>query len=120
MDNSKTIKLPKKKYGVIYADPPWSFRTYSNKGKDRSPEKHYNTMSLKDICNMPVKDIADKDCVLLMWVCDPMLDQALKVISHASEKGIEVKNKDVVIQNNGSLEELELAVQNEWNKFNFG
>ena len=28
-----------KKYNVIYADPPWSFKTYSNKGKDRSPEK---------------------------------------------------------------------------------
>jgi N6-adenosine-specific RNA methylase IME4 len=80
MDNSKTIKLPNKKYGVIYADPPWSFRTYSNKGKDRSPEKHYNVMSLNDICNMPVNDIADENCVLLMWVCDPMLDQALKVI----------------------------------------
>lgn len=47
-------------------------------------------------------------------------EQALKVISHASEKGIKVKDKDIVIQNNGSLEELELAVQNEWNKFNFG
>jgi hypothetical protein len=47
-------------------------------------------------------------------------EQALKVISHASEKGIKVKDKDIVIQNNGSLEELEFAVQNEWNKFNFG
>ena len=30
-----------KKYNVIYADPPWTFKTFSNKGKDRSPEKHY-------------------------------------------------------------------------------
>jgi len=72
--------LPNKKYKVIYADPPWLFRTRSDKGKDKSPEKHYDCMSLNDICNLPVKDIADEDCVLLMWVCDPMLDQALKVI----------------------------------------
>ena len=75
MDN-----LPNKKYGVIYADPPWLFRTRSDKGKEKSPEQHYNCMSLNDICNMGVKDIALPDSVLLMWVCDPMLDQAFKVI----------------------------------------
>ena len=46
-----------KKYNVIYADPPWSFKTYSDKGKDRSPEKHYSVMSFKDICNMPIDKI---------------------------------------------------------------
>ena len=30
--------------GVIYADPPWSFEVYSGKGKDRSAERHYDTM----------------------------------------------------------------------------
>ena len=75
MDN-----LPDKKYGVIYADPPWLFRTRSDKGKEKSPEQHYDCMSLNDICKMDVKDIALPDSVLLMWVCDPMLDQAFKVI----------------------------------------
>ena len=72
--------LPNKKYGVIYADPPWLFKTRSDKGKDRSPEKHYPVLSIADICNLPVSDIAKPDSVLLMWVCDPMLDQAFKVI----------------------------------------
>ena len=74
------IQLPTKKYGVIYADPPWLFRTRSEKGKEKSPEQHYDCMSLDDICKMGVKDIALDDSVLLMWVCDPMLDQAFKVI----------------------------------------
>jgi N6-adenosine-specific RNA methylase IME4 len=65
--------LPNKKYKVIYADPPWLFRTRSDKGKDKSPEKHYECMSLNDICNLPVKEIADENCVLLMWVCDSMI-----------------------------------------------
>jgi len=69
-----------KKYSVIYADPPWSFKTYSNKGKDRSPEKHYNVMNFKDICNLPVNKIANDNSVLLMWVIDPLLDKAFKVI----------------------------------------
>tara|TARA_B100001057_G_scaffold272047_1_gene272289 strand:+ start:1084 stop:1614 length:531 start_codon:yes stop_codon:yes gene_type:complete len=72
--------FPNKKYGVIYADPPWQFKTRSEKGKDRSPEKHYNVLNLTDICNLPVSDIAKPDSVLLMWVCDPLLDQAFKVI----------------------------------------
>ena len=69
-----------KKYNVIYADPPWSFKTFSDKGKDRSPENHYNVMSLQDICNLPVNNIANDNSVLLMWVVDPLLDKAFKVI----------------------------------------
>ena len=70
-----------KKYGVIYADPPWSFKTYSDKGKDRSPEKHYSVMSFKDICNMPINKITNDNSVLLMWVIDPLLDKAFEVIN---------------------------------------
>jgi len=69
-----------KQYGVIYADPPWYFKTYSNKGKDRSPEKHYPCLSLADIISLPVSKLAKDDAVLLMWVVDPLLDQAFKVI----------------------------------------
>ena len=72
--------LPNKKYGVIYADPPWSFKTYSEKGKDRSPEKHYPVLSIADIIRLPVDRIAKDNAVLLMWVVDPLLDQAFKVI----------------------------------------
>ena len=68
------------KHGVIYADPPWTFKTYSDKGKDKSPEKHYSCMSLTDIIHLPVGSIAKDDAVLLMWVVDPLLDQAFKVI----------------------------------------
>lgn len=68
------------KYRVIYADPPWSFATYSSKGKGRSPEAHYDCMSLDDIKALPVKEWAADDCVLLMWATDPLLDRAFEVI----------------------------------------
>ena len=70
-----------KKYNVIYADPPWTFKTFSDKGKDRSPENHYSVMSLQDICNLPVNKIANDNSVLLMWVVDPLLDKAFEVIN---------------------------------------
>jgi N6-adenosine-specific RNA methylase IME4 len=41
-------------YKVIYADPPWTFATYSKKGKGRSAEAHYDTMTLADIKALPL------------------------------------------------------------------
>jgi N6-adenosine-specific RNA methylase IME4 len=67
-------------YGVIYADPPWTFATYSRKGKGRSAEAHYDCMSLAEIKALPVADWAAGDCVLFMWTTDPLLPMAFEVI----------------------------------------
>lgn len=68
------------RYKVIYADPPWQFKTYSNKGKGRSAERHYPTMSKADIQRLPVNQIADKDSVLLLWVTAPCFEEGLELI----------------------------------------
>ncbi len=67
-------------YNVIYADPPWTFATWSHKGKGRSAEAHYDCMSLDQIKCVPVDQWASKDCVLFLWVLDSMLDQGLDVV----------------------------------------
>ncbi len=69
-----------KHYKVIYADPPWTFATYSRKGKGRSAEAHYDCMSLADIKALPVAEWAAGDCVLLLWTTDPLLEKALEII----------------------------------------
>ena len=56
----------------------WTFKTYSDKGKGKSAENHYPCMTIDDIYNLPVQDIADKDCVLLMWVSYPLLKEGIK------------------------------------------
>lgn len=66
-----------KKYNIIYADPPWS---YKDKKCNGNCESHYKTMNLNDICNLPIKNITDKDCVLFLWVTYPMLNEGLKLI----------------------------------------
>ena len=68
------------KYSVIYADPPWQYRTYSKKGQGRSAESHYPTMSIDDIKALPVKELAEKDCALFMWITFPCLQEALQVL----------------------------------------
>jgi N6-adenosine-specific RNA methylase IME4 len=68
------------RYRVIYADPPWTFATYSRKGKGRSPEAYYDCMSQADIEALPVAKWAADDCVLLLWTTDPLLPRAFDVI----------------------------------------
>jgi N6-adenosine-specific RNA methylase IME4 len=68
------------RYRVIYADPPWHFATYSDKGKGRSAEAHYDCLSIDDIKAFPVAAWAAPDAVLLLWATDPLLPRALEVI----------------------------------------
>jgi N6-adenosine-specific RNA methylase IME4 len=49
------------------ADPPWTFQTYSSKGKQQSAERYYDTSSLETIKALPVAPLAADDCGLFMW-----------------------------------------------------
>ena len=70
----------RKKYGVIYADPPWRFYNYSGKGEGRNAVAHYDCLTFEQICAFPAAKNAAKDCVLFLWAVDPLLPRALKVI----------------------------------------
>lgn len=53
------MEFPNKKYSVIYADPPWSYRQKGAKGKKQGyAAQHYNTMTTEDICTLPVHQLA--------------------------------------------------------------
>ena len=69
-----------KKYKVIYADPPWYFKSYSKKGEGRNATKHYECAGVDWITSLPIKSIADEHSTLIMWVTDPFLQEAFKVI----------------------------------------
>lgn len=79
---SKTdIFSTSKKYGIIYADPPWSYKAWTGKGKEKkTAENHYPCMNKQDIQNLPVKRLCAPDCVLLLWVTFPCLEEGLEVI----------------------------------------
>ena len=78
MDEPKT----KTTYDVILADPPWSFKVWNkDTGNGRSAEAHYPTMSLDDICALPIRDLASPNCVLFMWSVWPSIFEAEKVIT---------------------------------------
>ena len=69
-----------KKYQIIYADPPWQYKVYSKKSEGRSAESHYSTMSIEQIGKLPIKELADDNCVLFMWMTFPTLQEGFRVI----------------------------------------
>ena len=75
------MEIPKKTYKIIYADPPYYFKSYSKKGENRNATKHYNCMEFNDILQLPINNIADVDCVLFIWVIDPFLERAFEIIN---------------------------------------
>ena len=74
----QSLLVNKSLYGVIYADPPWRYETFSENGMDRSADNHYPTMSMFEMMtlNVPAAD----DCVLFMWATVPMLPEALDLL----------------------------------------
>jgi N6-adenosine-specific RNA methylase IME4 len=71
--------LPRHQAGVILADPPWYFRTHSEKGWRKSAHAKYRCMALEDIAALPVADLCAPDCLMVMWATAPHLQQALSV-----------------------------------------
>lgn len=74
------VERPAGGYRVLYADPPWTFATYSDRGKGRSAEAHYDCMPLDAIKALPVRELAAEDAILLLWATDPLLPRAFEVI----------------------------------------
>ena len=66
-----------KQYGIIYADPPWR---YDRKHGSGVAENHYPTMSIEEICALPVSELAAKDSALFLWATFPQLNEAFRVI----------------------------------------
>lgn len=67
------------KYKIIYADPAWKYS--DNRHNDPAYAGiTYDVMSTDQICALPVKEIADKDSILFLWVTMPMLKDGLKVM----------------------------------------
>ncbi|TAM77514.1 S-adenosylmethionine-binding protein [bacterium] len=70
-----------KKFGTIYADPPWRF---SNRTGKMAPEhrrlSRYSTMTLKGIMELPVAQVALPESHLYLWVPNALIKEGLEVM----------------------------------------
>lgn len=73
-----------KKYNIIYADPP---RKYNSRANHKTrfrwwAEWHYKLMTMEEIKQIPIPDMADDNCVLFMWCTFPYLEDQIKLFKH--------------------------------------
>lgn len=66
-----------KRYGAIHIDPPWQFKTYSDKGQARSADSHYPTLDIEEMERLPMQRLMAEDCAVFMWAIWSMLPEAL-------------------------------------------
>ena len=68
-------------FGLIMADPPWSFATRSTAGVTaKGAGGQYTCQSLGWVASLPVSVLAADDCLLWLWATNPMLPQAMAVM----------------------------------------
>jgi N6-adenosine-specific RNA methylase IME4 len=73
------------KYRTIVADPPWAYKNQMRgnmtKGEMRSVEfNEYPTMSIEDICGLPVIELAENDAHLYLWTTQTFLRDTYSVL----------------------------------------
>lgn len=70
--------LSGRKFKCIYADPPWR---YSNQGTRGSTDNHYPTMTVDEICAIPIRDFCEDNCHLHLWITNGFLFDAPKIFN---------------------------------------
>jgi N6-adenosine-specific RNA methylase IME4 len=80
-------ELPRGHFGAILADPPWAYDVWKATEKPRHQgnlygiaERHYETLSIRDLALLPIGELAAPDCVLFCWVTWPCLRQSFHVL----------------------------------------
>lgn len=69
------------KFSTILADPPWQFQNRTGKvAPEHKRLNRYGTMTLQEICDLPVSDIAADPSHLYLWVPNALLPNGLKVM----------------------------------------
>jgi len=78
----KAISLPDAKYRVLYADPPWSYNDKADAGSVQHGGTgiHYPSLTIPELCALPIQPLAEDHAVLFLWVTSPLLFEAAPVI----------------------------------------
>jgi len=66
-------------FDVFYADPPWKYNDELIEEYGAATH-HYRTMTIPELCALPVKAITADNAVLFIWVTSPLLEECFDVI----------------------------------------
>ena len=84
MTLSKTPPPIRKRYQIIYADPPWKYNSRANhKTRFRGGAcGHYDLMSMDEIKKLPIPELAADNCALFLWCTFPYLNKQIELFDH--------------------------------------
>jgi N6-adenosine-specific RNA methylase IME4 len=84
MDPATDIRsaLKGKRFSTVLADPPWQFANRTGKvAPEHRRLARYGTMTLDQICELPVEEFLTPTAHLYMWVPNALLPEGLRVLS---------------------------------------
>ncbi len=74
--------LGSSRFGTILADPPWRFANRTGKvAPEHNRLSRYDTLSLREICDLPVSRHAEDCAHCYLWVPNALLPMGLQVLS---------------------------------------
>ena len=69
------------KFATVMADPPWRFTNRTGKvAPEHKRLSRYTTMTLKDICELPVSNYMEDTAHCYLWVPNALLPDGLRVL----------------------------------------
>ncbi|MGH7927805.1 MAG: MT-A70 family methyltransferase, partial [Candidatus Binatia bacterium] len=70
-----------RKFATVLADPPWRFQNRTGKmAPEHKRLSRYSTMTLDDICALPIDEIVTEPAHLYLWVPNALLTEGLEVV----------------------------------------
>jgi N6-adenosine-specific RNA methylase IME4 len=67
-------------YGTIVADPPWRFGSQAGAVSRGHARKHYSTMDMDALVEMPVVDLAAPDAHLWLWCTNALMEDGYRIV----------------------------------------
>jgi N6-adenosine-specific RNA methylase IME4 len=71
-------------FGTVYADPPWPYGNQRTRGATTGvagkKPAHYSTMTVDDICDLPVGELVGDEAHLHLWTTNGFLFESKRVI----------------------------------------
>ncbi len=69
------------RFGTVMADPPWRFQNRTGKiAPEHKRLARYPTMTLDDICELPVAELSEERAHCYLWVPNALLPEGLRVL----------------------------------------
>ncbi|CDX26858.1 putative MT-A70 family protein [Mesorhizobium plurifarium] len=67
-------------FKTMLIDFPWEFEHWSDKGQGKAPQRHYDCLSIEEICSVPIDALMADDCAVFIWFTWPLMMEWARVI----------------------------------------